>query len=123
MIKNCIKKLFNTKVLDTFCFKKLLHFLKQNTRNDDNVSKFANYCRISNGDSSFLGMTIKRSKIKCTKTKSQIPILINWNLGFLCLDLKKNYGFKIKTDGVLFSHVLCDSISFFQLSRLMIIKF
>jgi len=37
MIKNCIEKLFTTTVLDTFCLKKAIAFLKQNTRTDDNV--------------------------------------------------------------------------------------
>ena len=38
MIKNCIEKLFTTKVLDTFCLKKAIAFLKQNTRTDDNLT-------------------------------------------------------------------------------------
>ena len=37
MIKNCIEKLFNTKVLDTFSLKKAIAFFKENTRTDENI--------------------------------------------------------------------------------------
>ncbi|EJL64734.1 hypothetical protein PMI10_01711 [Flavobacterium sp. CF136] len=37
MIKNCIEKLSNTKVLDTFSLKKAIAFFKENTRTDDNT--------------------------------------------------------------------------------------
>jgi hypothetical protein len=37
MIKNCIEKFSNNKVLDTFSSKKAIAFFKENTRTDDNI--------------------------------------------------------------------------------------
>jgi hypothetical protein len=37
MIKNCIEKLSDTKVLDTFSLKKAIAFFKENTRTDNNI--------------------------------------------------------------------------------------
>ncbi|EJL61258.1 hypothetical protein PMI10_03499, partial [Flavobacterium sp. CF136] len=34
---NCIEKLSNTKVLDTFSLKKAIAFFKENTRTDENI--------------------------------------------------------------------------------------
>ncbi len=39
MIKIVSRSFFNTKVLDTFCFKKSIEFFKQSTRTDGSVLK------------------------------------------------------------------------------------